>query len=265
MKPTAITNQTAVRHMSSKSGAGANSFLDTALLSLGAMLENMGQMDFATKVYDIAISLNAKCTPAIANKIVIMINANEDDQAMKELNKLCARSPKDQYLLRTRGFAYLLKGDFDNAYKDFKKALENNEWDGYTVLMAYPVLQKYNPSDAVQVLTDAIENNKLANQNWPYPIIQCLRGDIPMTDLLPQASTPARLLEARAHFGFIKAHSDDSQAGKADCLYVFNKSGTAHVRLMASRGLKVIQQGYADKLSTSREKADRIQGMDFMD
>lgn len=251
--------------MSSKSGAAANSFLDNALLALGNFLEQQGQIDLASKVYDIAINLNPKSTPAIANKIIISIWGGADDQAMKELNKACAKAQKDQYLLRTRALLYLLKGDFENAYKDCKTALENAEWDAYTVLTAYPIIQKHDPAEAAKLLNDAVAGTKLPNQNWPYPVLQCLRGDIPMTDLLPQASTPAKLLEARSHFGFIKANSDNSQEGKADCLYVFNTgNGAAIVRLMASRGLKIIQQGYSDKMNATREKADRIQGMDFL-
>lgn len=253
--------------MNSKTGTAAtNNLLDTAFLSLGTMLEEMGQIDFADKVYSFASSINEKCTPAIANKLMILLFQGPDDKALLEMHKACAKAPKDQYVLRTRGFLHLIRGEFDKAYKDYRKALdENSQWDATTVLMAYPMLLKQDPAEAATMLTDAVENNKVVNKNWPYPVVQCLRGDISMTDLLPQASTHAKLLEARAHYGWIKANSDDSQAGKADCLYVFNeKSGTAHVRLMASRGLKVIQHGYADRMESAREKADRIQDMDFL-
>lgn len=239
--------------------------IDSILIALAGFFEQMGQFNLATSVYNFALTCNPNCASATANRALIFMCDEDDEHAIKDLNKACAKAPRSKVALRTRGLANLVRGNFEGATKDFKKALESDEWDSLTVLLAYPAIAKTNGvSEAAQLLSDAIES-KLKGQDWPYPIVQCLRGDISMTDLLPQASTPAKLMESRAFIGFIKAFSENPQDGKADIMYVYNAgSGSPMVRLMAARGLKVIEEGLASDVAAKYQKADRISGVDFM-
>ncbi|MBX9721652.1 MAG: hypothetical protein K2X81_09675 [Candidatus Obscuribacterales bacterium] len=241
--------------------------LDTVLLALATLYEQLGQIDSALAVYSNILKRNSMCIAALTGRSLIWLMKSQEDKLFKDINKAVGGASKDPNALRARAVAYMCTGNFEGAIKDFKRSLDNNEWDSLTCLLAYMVFAKSeDPMDVPNLLNGALDGN-IKQQDWPFPVLQYFRGDISMTDLMNIAnSSKGRLMETRAYLGFQKVFQQNPEEGKVDLQFVYNsRSGSTLVRAIAVRGLKIIQEGHATKIASRHEKADKTSGLDWMD
>ncbi|MBX9688157.1 MAG: tetratricopeptide repeat protein [Candidatus Obscuribacterales bacterium] len=257
--------------MTSKAAPKANANLvkegpiDAILLALAGLYEQIGQIESALSVYDSILKRNPNCVGALLSRSLVYLSKSQDDKAVKDLQKAAARAPRDPNVLRTKAFASMISGDIDSADKDFQKLMENNDLDSLSALIAYALKQKVDETAAPIFLNEALDS-KIKVRDWPIQILQFFRGEIDMSEVMAQAFSKTKQLETRAYVGFCKAFSANSQDGKADLQFAYNaKNGSALVRAMAARGLKIIQEGHAQRVASRHEKADKISGVDWMD
>lgn len=239
--------------------------LDLVFLALAGFLEQVGKDDTAYSVYEFILKNNPNSVGALVGKGMLDLLNLEDEKAMLNFNKAVARASRDRNALRARAFAHMINGNFEGASKDFQKSFsENQEWDSLSTLLAYCLKQKEENESAKQLLNEALDG-KITVQDWPYPILQLLRGDIDMSAVMSIAFSKPRQLETRAYLGFCRCWSKNADEGKADLLFVQNaNSGSSLVKLMAERGLKIIEEGHKQMIAKKSERSDKIGGMDLL-
>lgn len=243
------------------------SLIDTVMLALANLYDQMGQSASALGIYTSIIKRNPACVRALYSRGLILLMNSQDDQAMRDLHKAVATGAnKDKLALRSRALGYAVSCNYEAAAKDMLKALESNDWDALTCLLAYLILKKaYMDEQANQILNDALDKN-IKSHDWPYPILQQLRGDIDLMTLMNQAnSIKGRLLETRAYLGFAKALGNNEQEGKPDLQFVASsKQGSTLIRLIAIRQMDILEHGAEAALQRRAQKADKTANMDWM-
>lgn len=241
--------------------------LDIAMVWLANFLEQMGRTDNALSLYNSMLKRNPKFIPALYGRCMVSLSKLEDDKAAADAQKAVAAAPRDPVALRMRGIVELMTGKYEEAEADFKKALELNEGDPMSNLFVYFMLCKEGiPDKAVDFLRGVLES-KIQTEDWPAPVLKFWRGTASMADLMAISSTNnAKLLECRAYLGFAKALSKYPVEGKSDLQFVYTaNAGSALVKTLASRGLKLVQADQADNFEAKRKKADKTAGMDWLD
>lgn len=239
--------------------------LDSIFLALANMYEQMGKVDNALGVYNNILKRNPKCVTALVGRGVISLLNFQDEKAFKDLHKACALAPRDKNALRARGLFHMITANFETAQKDFQKSFDSGDWDSLTVLFSYSTKLKTNgPDDASAFLADAV-TNQIKIKEWPFPIVQFLKGDIQMTTLMDLAFTKPKQLETRAYLGFEKVFTNNPTEGKPDLLFVQGaEAGPSFVRMLAARGVKIIDDGFTQRAAQSNERAERIAGTDWL-
>lgn len=239
--------------------------VDNVLLALANMYEQAGKVSSAMSVYNNILKRNPKCASALVARATIHLLESHDEKAFKDLHKAIGVGPKDRVILRTRALAYMLNANFEAAMKDLQKSLDTNEWDCVTVYLMYALkLKLTSPEEANAFLANAVDQ-QIKNKDWPYPVMQFLRGELPMTTLMDLAFSKPRQLETRAFCGFWRVFSAFPHEAKADLLYVNDSpNGSPFVRMLAVRGLRIVDEGFKEKAVQALERADRIADMDWM-
>ncbi len=239
--------------------------VDNVLLALGNLYEQSGKIDAALGVYNNILKRNPKCASALVARATIYLLQSQDERAFKDLHKAIGIGPKDRIILRTRALAYMIDGNFDAALKDLQKSLDSNEWDCVSVYFMYALKVKQSSLEEANAFLANAVDNKIKNKDWPYPVLQFLRGNLPMTTLMDLAFSKPKQLETRAFCGFWRVFSPYPQESKADLVYVKDAgSGNSFVRALAVRGLRLVDEGFKEKASQALERADRIADMDWM-
>ena len=243
-----------------------DSIIDTVMLALANIYDQMGQTNSAFGIYNSIIKRNPACVKALYSRGLILMSREEDDQGMRDLHKAASLGSRDKCALRSRALGHVFQGNFEAAAKDMTKALESNDWDALTCLIAYVVYQKAGLNDqSVQVLNDSLDG-KLNSSDWPTPVLQYLRGDFSLSDLMGIANaTKGRILETRGLLGFVRSLGNNEQESKPDLQFVRDSNqGTAIIRAMAIRQLIYLEKGLDALIKRRSEKADRTSGMDWM-
>lgn len=247
-------------------GVAKEGLIDQALLSSASFLDNMGKIDNALQIYNTVLKNNPNSVGALVGRATVSLLDLEDEKAFKDLNKAVAMASKDPNALRMRGLAHMINGNFENANKDFQKSFEGGDWDSLTVLFAYALLLKKTGDRelAKEFLANAV-NNKIKNQEWPFPNLQFMKGDITMTTLMGLAFSKSKQLEVRAYAGFWKVFSDNPTEAKADLSFVeATDYASSFCRMLAVRGLKIVDEGLVEKYQQRAERADKIADVDFL-
>lgn len=247
------------------SSSSKDSPVDSVFLALGHMYDLMGQMGNALGIYNSIIKRNPVCVKALYSRGLILLWKSQDDLAMRDLHKAVATASKDRVALRNRALGYIFAENMEAAVKDLSKSLESREWDAITCIVAYCAFMKQGMhEEANNVLANA--EGRIPGQEWPLPILQYLQGSLEMTSLMTIANaSKGKLLEARCYLGFIKSLGANPPEGKPDLMFVRDSdTGSALVRVMATRQLKILEQGMDEAMQRRAENNDRIQSMDWM-
>lgn len=239
--------------------------IDSVLLALASFLEQMAKEDAALSVYNTILKQNPNSVGALIGRGMIQLANGEPETAMRDFTKALARAPRDRNALRAHAFANMLNASLEAADKDFQKSFnENAEWDSLTVLLAYILKQKDEPEQAAKILNDALDG-KIKQQDWPYALLQFLRGDIDMTTVMSIAFSAPRQLETRAYLGFCKSWGKNPDEGKADLLFVRDSNkGSPMVRAMADCGIRIIEEGLSAMIARKEAMSNKTAGMDWM-
>ena len=240
--------------------------LDAGLLTAANLLDQAGKIDQALGIYNTILKNNPNSVGALIGRATVSLLDLEDDKAMKDLHKACALARQDRSALRMRGLAHLIAGNFEAANKDFQKQFESGDWDSLVVLFAFALLYKKSGKElARSFLSEAISKDKIKNKEWPYPNLQLIKGDITMTTLMGLAFSKSKQLEVRAYSGFWKVFSDNPPEAKADLQFIeATESASAFCRMLAVRGLKIVDEGLVEKYQQKADRADRIADVDFL-
>ncbi len=200
----------------------------------GLALYALKEYDKAIADYTEAIRLDPKNSLTFGNRGNARLARKDYDRAIDDYEQAIELDPKFVSAYRNRARALLLDRRGALAVESARKGLKVGTWDGeipvYTAIIGQlSALQAGDSASAKWFLNEAAAHAD--HEEWPYPIISYLRGELSEASLLAKAGenndhrTEAhgflgyeRLLkgrdeEALRHFAWVKEHGDSTRAG----------------------------------------------------
>jgi len=182
----------------------------------------------AIQDYDEAIRLNPKYTLAFTNRGRVWRAKKEYDKAIRDYEEAIRLDPKNAWALFNRSVVQIMMRE-PEAPRGFQAVLDIEGYKGHmapyaVVLGHFAARQSNDESAANRFLTESA--GKLA-EDWPYPAVRFLRGEIDEAALLKLATDDDKRTEARcflgldhmlkdrknealAHFRWVKEHGNPS-------------------------------------------------------
>jgi tetratricopeptide (TPR) repeat protein len=91
----------------------------------GELLADAGRVDDAMRDFQVAISLDPKCSLAIHNRAVTFAQQNEFDAALRDFNRVIELNPGLAVAYRNRAELLAALGRMEEAIRDYNEALES--------------------------------------------------------------------------------------------------------------------------------------------
>lgn len=133
-------------------------------LGLAAGME--GKMGEAMQCFDIALSRAPKSIPILTAKAKIQIKSSDAEGALETINTILSLDSVAEWPLQTRGLLSMRKGDYKEAYEDFRllsKTYPSNTW-GPGGIAKCMEMQGYL-SEAAGYYADAISRTRVDDED----------------------------------------------------------------------------------------------------
>lgn len=222
----------------------------TAFLNRGNTWHEKKEYDKAIGDYTKAVRLDPKYAEAFSNRGDTWREKKEYNKAIKDYDEAIRLDPKSARAYNGRGDVWTDKKDYDKAIKDyeiairldpqsssahfnrsvalllarrpgafagFKSVLYIEGWKGentpYAIILGHLAARQEGDEAAAKHFLDDSAGN-LA-EDWPYPVIRYLRGEIDEKTLLKLATDGDKQTEAHCYLGMdhiLKGHKDEALA-----------------------------------------------------
>jgi tetratricopeptide (TPR) repeat protein len=157
------------------------------------------EYDKAIRDFDEAIRLDPKCVLALNNRGNAWSDKKEYDKAIRDFDEAIRLDPKADGVYFSRAVVWYFKRDFEKAVRDFEDANRINPKEAYTVILGHiAAARQENRSASARFLNELSRNLK---DEWPYPILRFLRGEIDEPELLKLATDKDKQTEVHCYLG----------------------------------------------------------------
>lgn len=167
-------------------------------------LSTGGRLDEAVKAYQEAVRLNPTWPRAHAGLGFALSRLGRDDEAVESFKTSARLNPKDFSLFRSMSYAYLRLGRGIPAASNALIYLRGEGWRDehapYMFLVAYFGLKQSRQVTAAGKLLEEVPT-KLDSSQWPYPVVEYLRGTLNAEQLLGLSTDNDKLTEAHTYIG----------------------------------------------------------------
>lgn len=169
-------------------------------LGLAAGME--GKIGEAMECFDIALSRAPKSIPVLTSKAKIQIKASDTEGALETLDAILAIDSVSEWPLQTRGLLRMRRGDYKEAFDDFKKLTKTyptNSW-GPGGMAKCMEIQGYI-SEAAGYYSEAISRTKSGDEDrveFQLGLIENLGHTGKLTEALDMAK---EAIEEQPHDG----------------------------------------------------------------
>ena len=172
--------------------------------------------DKAIRDYDEAVRLDPKYAWAFNNRGLAWYAKKEYDKAIRDYDEAVRLDPKYAQAFYNRSVAQMLSRQ-PKAVGGFQTVLDLQGWKGdralYAVILGhFAARQDEDEAAAKRFLSDSA--GKLS-EDWPYPVVRFLRGEIDEPALLKLAIDDDKRTEARCYLGLdhlLKGRKDEALA-----------------------------------------------------
>ena len=186
-----------------------------AYYNRGNVWKSKQDYDKAIRDYDEAIRLDPKFTLAYYNRGNAWSAKQEYDKAIADYREALRIDPKSDHLHFTIGVAHFHTHD-SQASDQFQACIDNQGWTG-----SYAVYAVILGSQSAQLMGNAVGAKKFLDDSagklkteWPYPVVQLLRGELDEPGVLALATDNDKLTGAHCYLGIqqlIASHPEDAR------------------------------------------------------
>jgi tetratricopeptide (TPR) repeat protein len=174
------------------------------LTSRGDVLQEKSEFDRAIKDYDEALRLDPRRVEALASRGAARREKGDYDRAIKDFDAAIVLDPRDPSIRFDRAVA-LLMARKPGAAAGFKSVIDAGGHRGeraeYAVILGCLSARiAGDKKDAARFLDES--RGKLA-ENWPYPVVRHLRGEIDAAALLAASVDRDKQTETHCYLGYI--------------------------------------------------------------
>jgi lipoprotein NlpI len=157
----------------------------------------------AIKDYDEAIRLDPKDVWAFFNRASARSQLKEYDRAIKDYDEAIRLDPKHVEAFLSRGVACLNLELHDKSIRDFQSVLTIGGWEGpnavFAVIQGNLAARLAKDHTAAKKFLD--DSKGKLKEDWPFPVVRFLRGELDEKELLKLADTDDKRTEARCYLG----------------------------------------------------------------
>lgn len=163
-----------------------------------------GRLDEAVKAYQVAVRLNPTWPQAHAGLGFALARLGRDEEAVESFRISARLNPRDFSVFRSMSYAYLRLARGAPAATNALAYLRGEGWRDqhapYMFLVAYLGLRQSGQATAAAKLLEGAPV-KLDSTQWPYPVVEYLRGSLTAEQLLRLSTDNDKLTEAHTYIG----------------------------------------------------------------
>lgn len=225
---------------------------------------SLGELDIALADYNEAIRLDPKAAAYIGGRGRIWHAKQEFDKAIADYNEALRLDPKDVSAHSNRGSAWRAKQEYEKAIADFNEALRldpKNSWAAFSIGVTRFLMRDAKAPDQFQATIDlqgwsgdrAVYSVILGSQSalllgnaerakrflddsagklkadWPYPLVQLLRGELDEPGLMALATDNGKQTEARCYLGLQELIVNRPEAASAHFTWVRDHGNKTYI------------------------------------
>jgi tetratricopeptide (TPR) repeat protein len=205
----------------------------SALNGRGRAWHETGDYDKAVADFNEALRVDPNYVLAYDNRGDAWSRLGEDDKAVADYSEAVRLDPKYSIAYTSRGKIHWFQGAYERAVADFEQGLKLDLKNKYTPIFGHLAAREGGDDDAAgRFLAAAGEYDE-----WPFPAVQFLRGEIDEPELLKLADDDGKQTEARCYLGVCHAAAGRKEEALAHLSWVKNHGTKSYVEYEIALGL----------------------------